>query len=94
MAENPEEVARQFEEQARVQREQLDMVRAQQESIDTLKKMLCQLLKEKKNRRVRLLLRSPRTKERKGRAHLLQTLRLKSVPILSHPNLHLKRRIT
>jgi len=33
-----------FEQQAQTQREQLDMIRAQQESIDTLKKMLSQLL--------------------------------------------------
>ena len=35
----PNEVARQFKEQARVQREQLDMIQAQQESIDALKQI-------------------------------------------------------
>jgi len=40
-------MARRFEQQAQVQREQLDMIRAQQESIDTLKKMLSQLLEDK-----------------------------------------------
>jgi len=40
MAGTPEEVARQFEEQAWVQREQLEMIWAQQESIDALKQML------------------------------------------------------
>jgi len=37
MAGTPEEVARQFEEQVRVPREQLDMIQAQKESIDTFK---------------------------------------------------------
>jgi len=36
----PEEVANQFEEHAQVQREQFGMIRAQKESIDTLKQML------------------------------------------------------
>ena len=40
MASTPEEMARRFEQQAQTQREQLDMIRAQQESIDTLKQML------------------------------------------------------
>ena len=48
MAGTPEEVARQFEEQTRVQMEQLGIIRAQQESIDALKQMLSQLIKEKK----------------------------------------------
>ena len=47
MAGTPEEMANRFEEQARVQQEQFDMIRAQQESIDTLKQMLAQLLKKK-----------------------------------------------
>ena len=37
MTNTPEETARRFEQQAQVQREQFDMIRAQQESIDTLK---------------------------------------------------------
>ena len=37
MAGTPEEVAKQFDKQSCVQREQLGMIRAQQESIDTLK---------------------------------------------------------
>jgi len=48
IAGTPEEVAKQFEEKAQVPREQFDMIRAQQESIDTLKQMFTQLLKEKK----------------------------------------------
>jgi len=46
MAGTPKEMAKQFEEQARVQQEQFDMIRAQQESINTLKQMLSQLLKD------------------------------------------------
>jgi len=48
MASTPEEMARRFEQQAQAQREQLDMIRAQQESIVTLKQMLSQLLEGKK----------------------------------------------
>ena len=40
MAGTLEEIARRFEQQAQAQREQLDMICAQQESIDTLKQML------------------------------------------------------
>ena len=47
--------------------------------------MLSQLLKEKKKPRAKLLPRSPRAKGRKGRAHLLQTLRMKSIPTLEPP---------
>ena len=37
MTGTPEEMDKQFEEQARIQRQQFDMIRAQQESINTLK---------------------------------------------------------
>ena len=40
MANTPEELARRFELHAQAQREQLDMIRTQQESIDTHKQML------------------------------------------------------
>jgi len=53
----PEEVAKRFEEQAQVQREQFGMIWAQQESIDILKQMLAHLLKNKKK--------SPKTKGKK-----------------------------
>ena len=43
-------MARLFEQQAQGQREQLDMIRAQQKSIDTLKQMLSQLLEDKKKK--------------------------------------------
>ena len=48
MAGTPEEMAKCFEQQAQVQREQLDMIHAQQESIDRLKQMLLQLLEDKR----------------------------------------------
>jgi len=50
LASTPEEMARRFEQQAQAQREQLDMICAQQESIDSLKKMLSQLLENKKKK--------------------------------------------
>jgi len=37
MASTPKEMTRRFEQQAQTQREQLNMIRAQQESIDSLK---------------------------------------------------------
>ena len=40
MTNTPEKTARSFEQQAQVQREQFEMIRAQQESIDSLKQML------------------------------------------------------
>ena len=48
MVGTPEEMARHFEQQAQAPREQLDMIHAEQESIDTLKQMLSQLLEDKK----------------------------------------------
>jgi len=50
MTSTPKEMARRFEQQAQAQREQLDMIRAQQESIDSLKQMLSQLLEDKKKK--------------------------------------------
>ena len=44
----PEETARRLKQQAQVQREIFDMIRAQQEFINTLKQMLTQLLKDKR----------------------------------------------
>jgi len=48
MTNTPEETARRFEQQAQVQREQFDMIRAQKESIDSLKQILAQLLEYKR----------------------------------------------
>ena len=46
MANTPEDTTKRLEQQAQIQREQFDMIRTQQESIDTLKQMLVQLLEE------------------------------------------------
>jgi len=54
---NQEKMAKQFEEQAQVQREQFDIIRVQQEYIDTLMQMLAQLHKKKKK--------GPKTKKKK-----------------------------
>jgi len=51
-------------------------------------------LRTKRNRKLKLLPRSPRVNERRERSYLLQILRVKSILILSHPNLHLKKWIT
>jgi len=48
MASTPEETARHLKQQAQTKREQLDMICAPQESIDTLKQMLSQLLEGRK----------------------------------------------
>ena len=48
MTNTSEETTRRLEQQAQIQREQFDMIHAQQESIDTLKQMLAQLLEDKK----------------------------------------------
>ena len=66
MVGTPEEVARQFEEHARVQREQLDMIRALQESINTLKQMLSQLLKEKKKPKGKTPFKKSKGKQKEG----------------------------
>ena len=51
MAEIPEEIAKKFEEQARVQKAQHEMLQVQQESINDLKKMVVLLLKSQRRRR-------------------------------------------
>ena len=94
MAGTPKEKARHFEQQAQVQREHIDMIHAQKESIDRLKQILLQLFEDKRrSRRLKLLPRSPRANRRKGKTHLLHILKMKRIPTLSHPSLHLKRRL-
>ena len=93
MASTPEEMARRFEQQAQTQREQLDMIRAQQESIDSLKQMLSQLIEDKKKKpKAKGLPGSPELNRRKRKARLLNTLRRLSIATLSHPNLNPKRK--
>ena len=48
MTNTPKETARRLEQEAQVQKEQFEMIRAQQESIDSLKQMLAQLLEDKR----------------------------------------------
>jgi len=48
MTSTPEETARRLEQQAQVQKEQFEIIRPQQESIDSLKQMLAQLLEDKR----------------------------------------------
>ena len=88
------EVARKFEEQVWVQREQLDLIRAQKESISALKQMLSQLLKERKKPKGKTSFKKSKGKKKEGESLSSATLRMKSIPALSPPNLHLKRRIT
>ena len=47
MGRTPEETTKKFEEQARVQKEQSDMLHAQQQSIDDLKQMITLLIRKK-----------------------------------------------
>jgi len=48
MTNTSEETARRFEQQAQIQREQFDMIHARQESINSLKQMLAQLLEDRR----------------------------------------------
>jgi len=48
---------------------------------------------KRRSRRPRLLRRNPRANGRNERAHLLQIPRIRNIPTLSHPSLHLKRRV-
>jgi len=70
------------------------MIRAQQESINTHKQTLSQLLKDKKKPKAKTPSKKSKGNRRNERAYPLQTQRMKSIPTLSHPSLHLKRRIT
>ena len=51
-------------------------------------------LRTKRNWKIKLLSRSLKANGNKGRARLLRIPRMKSIPTLSQPNPHLKRRIT
>ena len=66
MANTPNEMTRHLEQQAQVQREQFDMIRAQQESIDTLKKILIQLLKDKKKSKTQTSSKKSKDKWKEG----------------------------
>ena len=59
-------MARRFEQQAQAQREQLDMIRSQQKSIDTIKQMLSQFLEGKKKLKAKTPSRKSRGKWKEG----------------------------
>ena len=59
-------MARHFEQQAQVQREQFDMIHAHPESIDTLKQMLAQLLEDKKKSKAITSSKKSKGKQKEG----------------------------
>ena len=71
--------------------EQLDMIRAQQKSIDTLKQMLSQLLEGGRRPKPKTPSKKSKDKWKKGRARLLCIPRRRDSPTLSRPSLRLKR---
>ena len=94
MESTPEKIARRFEQQAQTQREQLGMIRAQQESIDTLKQMLSQLLEGRKKPKAKTPSKKSKGKRKEEKSSSSANTENEEHPTLSHPNLHLKRRIT
>jgi len=90
----PKETARRLEQQAQVQKEQLDMIHAQQESINSLKQMLAQLLEDKRKSTDKHSSRKSKGKRKKTeRAHLSYTL-TKSNLLQIRPNPRRKERTT
>ena len=71
MTNTPEETARRLEQQAQVQKEQFELIRAQQESIDSLKQMLAQLLEDKRRSTDKASSKSLKASERREKVHLL-----------------------
>ena len=65
MENTPEEMTRHFEQKAQVHREQ-HMIRAQQESIDTLEQILAQLLKDKKKSKAKTSSKNSNDKRKEG----------------------------
>jgi len=66
MTNTPEEITRRLEQQAQVQREQFNMIRTQQESIDTLKQKLAQLLENKRKSTDKASPKKPKGKRKEG----------------------------
>ena len=66
MANTPMETARRLEQQTQVQKEQFDMIRAQQESVETLKQMLVQLLEDKKKSNAKTSSKKSKGKRKEG----------------------------
>ena len=94
----PEETARRLEQQAQVQKEQFEMIRAQQESIDSLKQMLAQLLaqllEDKRKSTDKVSSKSLKVNEKREKAHLLYISRRKSSLLLARLNPYLRGKTT
>ena len=91
MTNSPEETTRRLEQQAHVEKEQFDMICAQQESIDTSSRCLHNCLRIRRSRRPKLLLRGLKASKKKGRVHFLCIYRRRNSPTPSRLSLHLKR---
>ena len=95
MVGTPKEVAGRFEEQARVQKEQQEMLRVQQEFINDLKEMITHLLTNRKKKSKGPRPNTPPARARGNRSRenvlLLRKMRVRTTPILKPPNLHLRR---
>jgi len=66
MANTPEKTTRHLEQQTQVQKEQFDIIRTQQEPIDTLKQMLAQLLEDKKKSKAITSSKKSKGKQKEG----------------------------
>ena len=75
-----------------VQREQFDMIRAQQESIDTLKQMLTQLLEDKRKSTDKTSSKKSKGKRKEGESSSFVHIEEQSIP--SRLNPRLKRKAT
>ena len=91
MASTTEEMDRRFEQQAQAQREQLDMIHAQQESIDTLKQMLSQLLEGGRRAKPKTPSKKSKGKRKEGESLSSAHTGGRNGPTLSRLNLHSKR---
>ena len=69
------------------------MIRVQQESIDALKQMLSQLIKEKKMNG-RTPSKKSKDKQKEGESSSSSNTKNEEHPNYESPNIHLKRRIT
>ena len=95
MASTPKEMARRFEQQAQTQRKQLDMIHAQQESIDTLKQMLSQLLEDKKKKpKAKTPSKKSKGKWKEGKSSSSAHTEEEENSTLSCPNRHPKTKAT
>jgi len=84
-------VAKRFEEQVRVQREQFDIIRTHQESIDTFKQMLSQLLKDKKKLKGKTPFKKSKGKWKEEESSSSANTESEEHSNSKPPNLHLKK---